>query len=66
MELMSRQVRNYYSQKNQVARLVRALAFKKAANFCCPSNVWLPIFFHQAWRIQLSIIIVPNLIIEAG
>jgi hypothetical protein len=66
MELMSRQVRNYYSQKNQVAHLVRALAFKKAANFCCPSNVWLPIIFHHAWRIELIIIIVPNLIIEAG
>jgi len=43
MEPMPSMVRNHYSQKNQEAHLERALAFKKAANLHCPSNVGLPI-----------------------
>ena len=42
MEPTTRQVRNHYSQKNHKAHLERVLAFKKAANLLCPSNVWLP------------------------
>jgi len=45
MEPTPRQVRNHYAQKNQEAHLERALAFKKAANLHCPSNVSLPIIF---------------------
>jgi len=36
------QVRNHYSQKNQEAHHHKALAFKKGANLCCPSNVCFP------------------------
>jgi len=43
MEPTPSQVRNHYSQKNQKAHLERALAFKKAANLHCPSNVCLSI-----------------------
>jgi hypothetical protein len=42
MEPTPCQVRNRYSQQNQAAHLDRALAFKKAANVDCPSNVSLP------------------------
>jgi len=43
METMPSQVMNHYSQKNQEAHRERALAFKKAANLHCPSNVCLRI-----------------------
>ena len=42
MEPTPSQVRNHYSQKNQEAHLVRALAFKTAAKHHFPSNVRLP------------------------
>jgi len=40
---MPSQMRNHYSQRNQEAHLQTALAFKKAANVHCPTNVCLPI-----------------------
>jgi hypothetical protein len=43
MEPMLCPGRNTYLQKNQEPHLKRALAFKKAANLHCPSNVCLPI-----------------------
>ena len=39
MEPIASQVRNHYSQKNQEAHLVRALAFKMTANVDWRSNV---------------------------
>jgi len=48
MEPTPSQVRNHYSQKNPEAHLERALAFKKAANLHCLSNVCLPIICLRA------------------
>jgi len=45
IEPTPRQVRNLHSQKNQEAHLEWTLAFKKAANHDCPSNVCLPFFW---------------------
>jgi len=58
MEPTPSKVRNHYSQKNQEAHIERALAFKKAANLHCPSNVCIPIIFlrasHCGWLIRPS------------
>ena len=42
---MPSRVRNHYSLKDQEAHLQRALAFKKAANHYCSSDVCLPIAY---------------------
>jgi len=43
MEPMPSLVRNHIAKQNQEGHLGRALAFEKAANLHCLSNVWLPI-----------------------
>jgi len=48
MELTPSQVRNHYSPKNLEAHQDGALAFKKATNLHCPSNVCSPIFCLRA------------------